>query len=252
MPGLLEGRVALVTGAAHGSGRGGALEFAREGAHCVLVGRRLEPLESLARELEARGVRALPLSVDVSDAEQIRACVATAVSTFGRLDVLVNAAQSPSMRRAPLLEISPADVQTLWQTGPVATLEFMRACHPHLKGRGSIINFGSGAQVAPAEYGVYGGVKAAIQMITRAAAVEWGPDGIRANVVAPMVWSPANEEAMRADPALHDLLVSQIPLGRIGDPEKDLGRVLVFLASDESRYITGSQFMVDGGHMFWR
>ena len=67
-----------------------------------------------------------------------------------------------------------------------------------------------------------------------------------------MVWSPANEEAMNADPALHDILISTIPLGRIGDPEKDLGRVLVFLASDESRYITGSQFMVDGGQQFWR
>lgn len=89
-------------------------------------------------------------------------------------------------------------------------------------------------------------------MLTRAAAVEWGPDGIRANVVAPMVWSPANEEAMRADPRLHERLVSTIPLGRIGDPEKDLGRVIVFLASDESRYVTGQQLMVDGGQQFWR
>lgn len=67
-----------------------------------------------------------------------------------------------------------------------------------------------------------------------------------------MGWSPANEEAMRADPALRDMLLSTNPLGRIGDPEKYLGRALVFLASDESRHITGSQFMVDGGQQFWR
>ena len=252
MAGLLEGRVALITGASQGSGRGGALEFAREGASCILVGRRLEPLERLAHEIETLGARALPLRVDVSSVAEIKACVATAAAAFGRLDILVNAAQSPSMRRAPILEVSPEDMQALWQTGPVASLEFMRACHPHMKGGGSIINFGSGAQVAPAWYGVYAGVKSATYMITRAAAVEWGPDRIRANVVAPMVWSPANEEAMNADPALHDILISTIPLGRIGDPEKDLGRVLVFLASDESRYITGSQFMVDGGQQFWR
>ncbi|MBK7950248.1 MAG: SDR family oxidoreductase [Deltaproteobacteria bacterium] len=252
MAGLLAGRVALITGAAQGSGRGAALELAREGAACALVGRRIEPLETLAREIEALGVDALPLAVDVAHVAEIHRCVARTLERFHRLDVLVNAAQSPSMRRAPLLEISHEDLDALWKTGPVATLEFMRACHPHLQGGGSIVNFGSGAQVAPAEYGVYAGVKAAIAMITRAAAVEWGPHGIRANVVAPMVWSPANEEAMRADPALHERLVSTIPLGRIGDPEKDLGRVVVFLASDESRYVTGQQLMVDGGQQFWR
>jgi len=248
MNGKLAGKVAIVTGAGQGGGMGAALALAAEGAAVVLFGRTLAKLETVAAEIGARGGTAAPFGGDVTaDADRQRA-VDLAIARFGRLDILVNAAQSPEMRAAPLLEIDPAVVDELWASGAAATLAFMRLVHPHLlrAGGGSIVNFGSGAEFGPAHYGVYAGVKAAIRSISRAAAVEWGKDGIRVNVVVPMVHSPAND----ADPTDHAVLVQHIPLGRIGDPEKDIGRPIAFLASGDGAYITGSTLMLDGGLTF--
>lgn len=248
----LRGKVALISGAAQGAGRGAALAFAREGASLVLVGRTESKLRELQGVLRESGATTHLVAADVGRREEAARCVDQTVAAFGTVDVLVNAAQSPSMRSARLLEISSGVVDELWRTGPVATLELMRACHPHLSGGGSIINFGSGAQFVPGGYGVYAAVKSAIGSMTRAAAVEWGSDGIRANLVVPMVHSPANDEAMSADPSLEQMLIDTIPLGRIGDPELDIGNPLVFLASDEARYVTGTTLMLDGGQQYLR
>lgn len=248
---LLKGKVAIITGAAQGAGRGCALAYAREGASLVLLGRTQETLKQLQAEIEAIGGKSLVIVADVGSLEDIQRSIDETISTFGRIDILVNAAQAPSMRAANLLDIDRETMDLLWQTGPVASLEMMRTCYPYLKkAGGSIINFGSGAQFVPGGYGVYAAAKSAINMITRAAAVEWGGDGIRANLVVPMVHSQANEEAMAAEPGLEQMLIDTIPLGRIGDPEMDIGRALVFLGSDESRYVTGTTLMLDGGQQF--
>jgi meso-butanediol dehydrogenase/(S,S)-butanediol dehydrogenase/diacetyl reductase len=246
----LNNKVAVITGAAQGAGRGCALAYAKEGASLVLVGRTEETLEELNVELQQLGAQTLVVVADVGKLKDIQRCVTKTIEIFGTIDILVNSAQSPSMRSANLLEIDRHVMDQLWQTGPVASLELMRACHPYLKGGGSIINFGSGAQFVPGGYGVYAAAKSAINMITRAAAVEWGSDGIRANLVVPMVHSAANDEAMAAEPQLEKMLINSIPLGRIGDPEQDVGRALVFLGSDESRYVTGTTLMLDGGQQF--
>lgn len=248
----LAGKVAIVTGGGQGSGRGAALALAREGAAVALVGRTLVTLQSVADEIASLGGRSLPVVCDVGDVAQIRQCVQQVVDRFGTVDILVNTAQSPMERSSSLLEISAEDMQQLWQTGPVASLEFMRACHPWLRGKGSIINFGSGAQFAPAQFGVYAGAKAAIQMITRAAAEEWGPEGIRANLIIPFVMSPAAQMYFEKRPEEREAVLATIPLRRFGDVEQDLGGVVVFLASDASRFITGQPFMLDGGQKFLR
>jgi NAD(P)-dependent dehydrogenase (short-subunit alcohol dehydrogenase family) len=248
----LAGRVALVTGAGQGSGRGCALALAAEGAAVALLGRTEATLAETAAEIARRGGRALPIRADVMALGDLEAAVARTVRELGPVKILVHAAQSPSYRSARLLEVSREVFDQLWASGPVAALELMRLCHPYLRGGGSIIQFGSGTQFAPAQYGAYAAAKAAIGMLTRAAAEEWGPDGIRANLVVPFVESPAFHEDFGGNQERLAASLRRIPLRRVGDPEKDLGRVVVFLASDDSAYVTGTTLMVEGGSHFLR
>jgi NAD(P)-dependent dehydrogenase (short-subunit alcohol dehydrogenase family) len=252
--GKLDGKVAIVTGASQGSGYGASRAMAREGARVVLVSRTREKLEGVAREIESAGGAAMVYPADVTDGVAMAAMIEAVAKRFGRIDVLVNAAQSPVIRTAPIAEISDEDVRELWESGAVATLALMREVRPHMiaAGGGSIINFGSGAVHNPAQYGVYAGVKAAIQAISRAAALEWAADGIRVNVVFPMSESPAAD----ADFALADgraqAVARNIPLGRMGDPVEDIGQPIAFLASEESRFITGSTLALTGGMTYLR
>jgi len=252
MTGKLAGRVALITGAGQGSGRGCALALAAEGAAIALVGRTEAKLADTAAEIERRGGRALAIRCDVMVPADREACVARCARELGPVKVLVNAAQSPSYRSSSLLDVKADVFDELWRSGPLATLELMRLCHPQLRGGGSIVNFGSGAQFTPGGYGAYAAAKAAIGMLTRAAAEEWGPEGIRANLVVPFVESPAFHEDFGGDAQRLAASQRRIPLRRFGDAERDLGRVVVFLASEDSAYVTGTTLMVEGGSHFLR
>lgn len=249
MTGPLARKVALVTGAGQGAGLGVADALADDGAAVAVVGRTRSKLEAAAAGIEARGGEAVAVRCDVGSADEIDATVAQVVAQFGSVDILVNAAHH-NTRGGRLLDIADDDVDLLWRTGPLATLRFMRACHPHLAGGGSIVNFGSGAQYAPEGYGVYAGTKDAIQAITRAAAVEWGRDGIRANVIVPHVTSPSMEAAL-ADPARRERSRASIPIGRFGQPA-DIGRVAAFLAGPDAAFVTGQTLLVDGGMKYHR
>jgi NAD(P)-dependent dehydrogenase (short-subunit alcohol dehydrogenase family) len=250
--GTLQGRVAIVTGAGQGSGRGCALALAAEGAAVTLVGRTVSKLEGVAAEIRGSGGCAQVTSCDVTQPDQIDRAVESTVAEFGGVHILVNAAQSPILRSSSLLETPPEMTEQLWQSGPRATLDFMRACHPHLRGGGSIINFGTGAQFGPGNYGVYAAAKAAIGMLTRAAAEEWGPDGIRANLLVPFADSPAADAELEHQPAFKQALLESIPLRRFGHSVSDVGRVAVFLAGPDSAFVTGTTLMVDGGMKFLR
>lgn len=252
--GKLDGKVAIVTGASQGSGYGASVAMAREGASVVLVSRTREKLESVAKEIEAASGVAMVRPADVTDRVALDAMVQEVAERFGRIDVLVNAAQSPVIRTAPLAEISDDDVRELWESGAVATLALMRLVRPHMiaAGGGSIINFGSGAVHNPAQYGVYAGVKAAIQAMSRAAALEWAKEGIRVNVVFPMSESPAADADFALEEGRTEQVRRSIPLGRIGDPVEDIGQPIAFLASDESRFITGTTVALTGGMTYLR
>jgi len=252
--GKLDGKVAIVTGASQGSGYGASMAMAREGAAVVLVSRTRAKLEDVAREIEAAGGRAMVHPADVTDRAAISAMVEDVAMRFGRIDVLVNAAQSPVIRTAPIAEISDEDVSELWESGAVATLALMRAVRPHMiaAGGGSIVNFGSGAVHNPQFYGVYAGVKAAIQAISRAAAIEWAKEGIRVNVVFPMSESPAADADFALEEGRTEAVRRGIPLGRMGDPVEDIGQPIAFLASDESRFITGTTVALTGGLTYLR
>ena len=183
------------------------------------------------------------------DPDAIVQTVETVVDALGTVDILVNVAHH-DVRAGRLLEMTEADVDANWRTGPLATLRFMRACHPHLRGGGVVVNTGSGAMYQPEGYGLYAAAKEGIGAITRAAAHEWGPDGIRAHLVVPLTVSPSFEADM-SDPVRRAEVLATIPLGRFSQPD-DVGRVVCFLAGPGAEFLTGQTLIVDGGRRSMR
>ncbi|MFM7786276.1 MAG: SDR family NAD(P)-dependent oxidoreductase [Gammaproteobacteria bacterium] len=248
----LEGKVALVTGAGQGVGRGIALALAGEGARIAVCGRTEGKLLSVCEEIRRRGGVAEPVLCDVMIAEDVRCCVEATVSAFGTVDILINNAQVVPLGH--LLDVSEEQYQQGMDSGPLATLRFMRACHPHLKGGGSIVNMGSSSAIRwdPIGYGAYAAAKEAIRALTRAAACEWGTDGIRVNCVLPLAMSPAMDGWIASRPEESAEFFKTIPLGYVGDCELDIGRAVVFLCSEDARYLTGHSMPLDGGQAFMR
>ena len=248
----LQDKVAIVTGSGQGVGRGIALALAAEGAAAVLMGRTGVKVERVAAEIVDRGGKALPIEGDVTCREDIAATLAATLEAFGRLDILVNNAQH--IHRGPLLETSDRDALASWESGPLATFRFMKAAHPHLRGGGVIINVGSRAGVRPdpVGFGVYAAAKEAIRALSRTAAMEWGADGIRVNVILPFATSPELERMKREDPEAYARTRNATALGRVGDPETDIGRAVAFLVGPDAGFITGTSIALDGGKSFVR
>jgi NAD(P)-dependent dehydrogenase (short-subunit alcohol dehydrogenase family) len=248
----LEGKVAIVTGAGQGVGRGIALALAGAGAAVAVAGRTREKLDDTCTEIGRRGGRAEAVECEVSDRAQIEACVAATVARFGTVDVLVNNAQAVPL--GPLLKVPDEAFELGWRTGPLAALRFMRACHPHLKGGGCVVNLASGAGLRPDPVGLgaYAAVKEAIRSITRAAAVEWGRDGIRVNAIIPLANSPGMDAWTKIYPDEAEKFLATIPLGRVGDCEDDIGRAVVALVGPDLGYVTGTTLMLDGGQAYLR
>jgi NAD(P)-dependent dehydrogenase (short-subunit alcohol dehydrogenase family) len=245
-------RVALVTGAGQGIGRGIALALAAEGARVAVVGRTRAKCEAVAAEIGQRGGRALALECDVEHRPDVDAAVAATVDELGRVDILVNGAQTlvyQSVRR-----ITEDDLASMWQSGPLGTLRFQQASFEQLRAnRGCVINLGSGSSLLPAPaMSGYAMVKEAIRVLTRVTALEWGRYGIRVNAICPLAETPGWRSFLDQLPGADDVVLPNIPLGRFGDPEHDIGRAAVYLASDDAAYVTGTTLMVDGGYSHLR
>jgi NAD(P)-dependent dehydrogenase (short-subunit alcohol dehydrogenase family) len=247
MGSTLEGRTAIVTGAGHGVGRGVALALSSAGARLVVCGRTASTLAGVRREIEARGGQALDVVCDITQAADRTRLLEATLERFGGVDILVN--NAALVPHGSLLEIDEALIQSAWETGPLATLHLMRLCHPHLKGGGAIINVSSGAAIAAnvPHRGIYAAVKAALNSISRAAANEWGPDGVRVNTIMPVARTEAVDRFVTAEPERAAEAFGAIPLGRVGDCEDDIGRVVAFLAGPDASYLTGVTITVDGG-----
>jgi meso-butanediol dehydrogenase / (S,S)-butanediol dehydrogenase / diacetyl reductase len=250
--GALDGKVAIVTGAGQGVGEGVALALAEAGAKVVVAGRTGAKVERTVATIAERGGVATALECDVTDSVQVQACVDRAVSEYGTVDILVNNAQVPPL--GPIAEIPEELFDMGWRTGPLATFRFMRACYPYLKGGGTVVNMGSGSAIRPdlTAFGAYGACKEAIRTLSRAAACEWGRDGIRVNVVLPLALSPGMAGFLEENPEARDGVLGAIPLGFIGDSENDIGPAVVWLCSDAASYVTGTSLCVDGGQDYVR
>ncbi|RDD53481.1 MAG: 3-oxoacyl-ACP reductase FabG [Candidatus Korarchaeota archaeon NZ13-K] len=243
----LDGKVALITGASRGIGRAIALAFAREGANIIVNYSRDD---SKAREVvdsaNSLGVRAIMVRADVSNPMQVEEMERVVRREFGRLDILVNSA-GITVRR-PLEETSYDEWRKVVDVNLNGTFYVMRAFFRLMaeSGGGSIINIASVAGVLPmVGSGAYSPSKSGVIMLTKQAAAEWARHGIRVNAICP---GPVETDMLREEFTEEQLEIRRrlIPLGRLGNTE-DVVKLALFLASDDSSYITGEAFGVDGG-----
>jgi NAD(P)-dependent dehydrogenase (short-subunit alcohol dehydrogenase family) len=243
----LTGRVGIVTGAGTGIGQGIAIALAKQGVNLVIVGRTLETLNSTIASVEKTGASIRYVKGSIAERETAKRAVAEAISAFGRLDVVVNNAHTFSSY-FDISETPEENFRIHMESGFFGTLYFMQAAFPHMRERGgSIINVGSIAGLEGwATMAPYNVTKEAIRALSRTASREWGKYKIRVNVIVPSAHSKIADEYL-SDPEILKATLARIPLGYIGDPELDIGRVAVFLASEDSRYISGQTLQVDGG-----
>jgi len=245
--GNLTGRTAIVTGSGTGIGRGIALALSDAGANIVLCGRTAETLRSVAGEIAARGGMALDVVCDITIADDRERLIVAALGRFGGIDILIN--NAALITRGTLLEIDDDLIRAAMEAGPIAALALMRLCHPHLKNGGAIVNVSSGAAIeakVPLR-GIYAATKAALNAISRTAANEWGPDGIRVNVIMPIARTEPLERFLANEPEAAAAITGRTALGRIGDCEQDIGRAVAFLVGPDAGYITGATIPLDGG-----
>ena len=245
----LAGNVTIITGGGKGIGFGLAQAFAQEGSNLVITGRTESRLLDAKKRLEEEyGIEVLPIVADGSDEAAIKNVVAKTVEKFGKITTLVNNAQV-SKSGLPLVEHTKEDFDLAIYSGLYAAFFYMRECFPYLKeSKGSVINFASGAGLfGKLGQSSYAAAKEGIRGMSRVAASEWGPDGVRVNVICPLAMTESLREWKEHYPDLYEKTIQGIPLGHFADPKNDIGRVCVFLASSDAEYITGETITLQGG-----
>lgn len=245
----LNGNVTIITGGGKGIGYGLAQAFAESGSDLVITGRTESRLLEAKERLEKDyGIKVLPIVADGADEEAIKEVVRMTVAHFGKINTLINNAQV-SKSGLPLVEHTKEDFDMAINSGLYAAFLYMRECFPYLKEtHGSVINFASGAGLfGKLGQASYAAAKEGIRGMSRVAAAEWGPDGVRVNVVCPLAMTESLAEWKEEYPDLFAKTIQGIPLGRFADPKNDIGKVCVFLASDDASYVTGETVTLQGG-----
>jgi NAD(P)-dependent dehydrogenase (short-subunit alcohol dehydrogenase family) len=245
----LEGKVAIVTGGGTGIGEAIAHRFAAEGAKVVVAGLPDDPVADVVKQITKQGGTAVAYTGDLSQEANAQACVQTATSEFGRLDVLVNNA-GVFLFTGETQDYPTADFDETVRMNVRSVFLMTKHALPHLqKSKGNIVSAGSESALVGIEGNTpYGGTKAWIHAFMKGVAHEQAKHGVRANVVAPgpidTAWTHKETGPMTAKMEKTNLAAT--PLGRLGTPE-EVANVYCFLASDEASYVTGAVFSVDGG-----
>ena len=242
-------KVVIITGGGQGIGFGIATAFAKEGANLVVTGRTESKLINAKNRLEKQyNIKVLPVIADGSDEEAVKNVINKAVSTYGKIDVLINNAQT-SKSGVMLVDHSKEDFDLAIMSGLYATFFYMKASYPYLKqSKGSVINFASGAGLSGKEgQSSYAAAKEGIRGMSRVAAAEWAKDGININIICPLAMTEGLEKWKTEYPELYDKTIKAVPMGRFADPETDIGRLCIFLSSEDAKYITGETITLQGG-----
>ena len=245
----LNGNVTIITGGGKGIGYGLAEAFAEEGSNLVITGRTEARLIKAKHELEDRyGIEVLPIVADGADEEAIKSVVSQTVEKFGKINTLVNNAQV-SKSGLSLVDHTREDFDLAIYSGLYATFFYMKECFPYLeKTHGSVINFASGAGLfGKLGQASYAAAKEGIRGLSRVAASEWGPYEVRVNVVCPLAMTESLQQWKAEYPEVYEKTIHGIPLGHFADPKDDIGRVCVFLASEDAHFVTGETITLQGG-----
>jgi len=243
----LQDKVVIITGGGAGIGAGMAKAMVKEGAKVVIVDINEEQGKKTEALLKEHSQESMFVPFDITKHEELKDLVDSIVKKYGKLDVLVNNAHVS--RQIPFMETKREHLHLSFNTGFYPTFFLTQAAFPYLKEtKGNIINFASGAGIkGQPTQAAYAAAKEAIRGLTRVCANEFARFGVTVNLISPIANTEGVQAWAKAFPEMYEGMLMTIPLGRLGDPEMDIGRVAVFLASEDSKYITGQTIMVDGG-----
>ena len=245
----LKDKVVIITGGGRGIGFGLSTAFAKAGAKIVITGRTESTLVSAKEKLEAAyGCEVLTVAADGADEAAIQNVIDKTVEKFGRIDAVVNNAQASASGKM-LVQHTKEDIDLAIYSGIYATFFYMQKAYPYLKeSKGAVVNFASGAGLF-GNYGqcAYAAAKEGIRGLSRVAATEWAKDGINTNVVCPLAWTAQLENFEKAYPDAFKANVKMPPMGHYGDPETEIGRVCVQLASPDFKFMSGETITLEGG-----
>lgn len=249
----LEGKVAIVTGAAQGLGKAIAVELASEGASVIITDIQSELVSFAVEDLKSKGYIAVGSTTDISDADQVEAMVAFAIEKFGTVDILVNNAGLMRTTK-PVESINLSEWQTMINVNVTGVFLCMKAVLPILKAKkqGKIVNVSSSAGRSMSTFNGahYTTTKAAVLGLTRHSANEAAPYNININAIAPGSFDTEGGRELLGDApqSFLDAAEQKIPLKRFGKPE-DVGKLVLFLSTDDSSYITGATIDINGGEL---